>query len=89
MLTPCDLYPQDSDNEQDTKHQYEDDAVESELDEDFIDDDEPDESDEDAKAMTRSACEALRNRRKWKETEFECLICADMRAILRHLLKHK
>jgi len=58
---------------------------------DFINDDEeePDESDADAQEMTRETCDALRNRRKWKETEFKCPLCADLRVVLRHLLRHK
>jgi transcription elongation factor Elf1 len=31
----------------------------------------------------------LRNRRKWKETEFECPLCADLRVVLRHLLRRR
>ncbi len=54
---------------------------------DFIDDDEADESDPDAQEQAKTACEALRNRRKWKETEFECPLCADLRVIVRHLLR--
>jgi hypothetical protein len=58
---------------------------------DFIDDDEeePDESDADAQEMTRATMDALRNRRKWKETEFHCPLCADLRVVLQHLLRHK
>jgi hypothetical protein len=57
---------------------------------DFIDDDEePDESDADAQEMTRTTCNALRNRRNWKETEFQCPLCADLRIVLRHLLRRK
>ena len=76
-------------SDHDTKNEYEDEAEESENDDDFIDDAEPDESDEEAKVMTRETCESLRNRRKWKESEFECPLCADIRAILRLLLKRK
>ena len=72
----------------DERRQYEDEAEESDCN-DIIDDDEPDESDDEAKKMTRSACDALRNRRAWKETEFECPLCADLRVVLRHLLKRK
>jgi transcription elongation factor Elf1 len=53
---------------------------------DFIDDDE---SDADAQEMTRATMDALRNRRKWKETEFHCPLCADLRVVLQHLLRHK
>ena len=58
---------------------------------DFIDDDEeePDESDADAQEMTRATMDALRNRRKWKETASECLLCADLRIVLKHLLNKK
>lgn len=58
---------------------------------DFIDDDEeePDESDADAQEMTRATMDALRNRRTWKETEFQCPLCADLRVVLQHLLSHK
>lgn len=80
---------QESSRGEDEKQQYEDEAEESEMDEDFIDDEEPDESDDAAKELTRSTCEALRNRRKWKETEFECPLCADMRAIFSLLLKRR
>lgn len=59
------------------------------MDESFIDDEEPDESDADARELTKSTIAALRNRRKWKETEFECPLCADIRAILNLLLKRK
>jgi hypothetical protein len=31
----------------------------------------------------------LRNRRNWKETEFQCPLCADLRVVLRHLLRRK
>ena len=71
-----------------SKNVYEDEASESDLDEGFIDDEEPDESDDDARELTRT-CEALRNRRKWQETEFQCPLCADIRAILKLLLKRK
>ncbi len=55
----------------------------------FIDDNEPDESDSDAQKLTKSTIAALRNRRSWKETEFQCPLCADLRAILKLLLKRK
>ena len=82
--------PQDNDGSKDEKQQYEDEAEESSMC-DFIDDgeEEPDESDPDAQEMTRTACDALRNRRNWKETEFQCPLCADLRVVLRHLLRRK
>jgi hypothetical protein len=80
---------QDDDGSLDQKHQYEDEAAESSIC-DFIDDEEePDESDADAQEMTRTTCNALRNRRNWKETEFQCPLCADLRVVLRHLLHRK
>ena len=84
------LRPQDNDGDQNEKHQFEDEAEESSI-EDFIDDEEeePDESDADAQEMTRATCDALRNRRNWKEAEFQCPLCADLRVVLRHLLRHK
>ena len=66
---------------------YEDEAEEDN--DSFIDDDEPDESNSDAQEMTREACASLRNRRKWKETASECLLCADLRIVLKHLLNKK
>ena len=80
--------------EEDEKTRYEDEAEESD-DNDFIDDeddendDEPDESDDDVKDMAKTTFAALRNRRKWKESEFQCPLCADLRVVLRHLLKRK
>jgi hypothetical protein len=60
---------------------------------DFINDEadesEADESDWDAQDLTKSTCEALRNRRKWKESEFECPLCADLRVVLRTLLRRR
>jgi hypothetical protein len=56
---------------------------------DFIDDEEADESDADDEQELAATCEALRNRRKWKETEFECPLCADLRVVLRHLLRRR
>ncbi len=56
---------------------------------DFIDDEEADESDADDERERATTCEALRNRRKWKETEFECPLCADLRVVLRHLLRRR
>ena len=66
------------------RHQYEDEAAESEN--DICTDDEPDESDSDAAAMTRSACKALRNRRTFQETNLGCSLCQDFRVVIRHLL---
>lgn len=74
----------DLEDDLDERHQYEDEAEES--DEDFIDDDEPDESDPDAAAMTKSAIAALRNRRSFQESNMQCLLCQDFRVLLRHLL---
>ena len=56
--------PQGNDGSKDEKQQYEDEAEESSMG-DFIDDgeEEPDESDPDAQEMTRTALDALRNRR--------------------------
>jgi hypothetical protein len=76
-------------NSDENKNEYEDEAEESDMDDDFIDDAEPDESNDEAQALARETCDALRNRRKWKETEFECPLCADLRVVLRHLLKRK
>jgi hypothetical protein len=72
------------------KHALEGEAEESvhDSDDSFIDD-EPDESDSDAQKLARSTCASLRNRRTWKETEFQCPLCADLRAILKLLLKRK
>ena len=72
----------------DEKHQYEDEAEESSMG-DFIDDAEADESDADDEQELATTCEALRNRRKWKETEFECPLCADLRVVLRNLLRRR
>lgn len=58
-------------------------------DKDDDNDDEPDENDDDNKELTKATIASLRNRRKWKETEFECPLCADLRVVLRHLLKKK
>ena len=82
---------QDDCNEVDEKHALEGEAEESVRDSDdsFIDNDEPDESDSDAQQLAKSTCASLRNRRTWKETEFQCPLCADMRAILKLLLKRK
>jgi hypothetical protein len=74
----------------DEKHALEGEAEESvhESDESFIDD-EPDESDSDAQQLAKSTCASLRNRRTWKESEFQCPLCADLRAVLKLLLKRK
>jgi hypothetical protein len=69
----------------DEKQTYEDEADED--DEAFIDDDEPDESNDEASGMVRDTIESLRNRRKWKESEFECPLCADLRVVINHLLQ--
>ena len=66
------------------KHPMEDEAEES--DNDFIDDGDADESDSDAAAMVRAESRALRSRTNWKENQQSCLLCKDMRAVLRHLL---
>lgn len=73
------------DDELDNKEEFEDEAEEDN--DSFINDDEPDESDSDAQQMTRDTCAALRNRKKWKETTTECPLCADLRVVLRYLLK--
>jgi hypothetical protein len=70
-------------------NEYEGEAEESDMDDSFIDDADPDESDEEARQMTRDTCESMRNRRKWKESEFECPLCADLRVVLKHLLRRK
>jgi hypothetical protein len=76
-----------SSSDEQEKHHYEDEAEESDM-ADFIND-EPDEEDIDAIAMTKTTINALRNRRTWQESEFQCPLCADMRVILRTLLRHK
>ena len=76
--------PDDDHEAEDEKHHLEGEA--EETDNDFIDDDEPDESDSDAVAETRSAIKALRNRRVFKETTLSCPLCQDLRVVLRHLL---
>jgi hypothetical protein len=68
----------------DAKEQFEDEAEES--DDNFIDDDEVDESDSDAAAMATETFAALRNRRKWKSSQNTCPLCADLRIVLGHLL---
>lgn len=57
----------------DKNHALEGEAEESvhDSDDSFIDD-EADESDSDAQQLARSTCASLRNRRTWKETEFQC-----------------
>jgi hypothetical protein len=55
---------------------------------DFIDDAEADENDVDERELAKT-CAAVRNRRKWKETEFECPLCADLRVVLRNLLRRR
>jgi hypothetical protein len=74
----------------DKKHALEGEAEESVHDsnDSFIDD-EPDESDSDAQQLARLMCASLRNRRTWKESEFQCPLCADLRAILKLLMKRK
>ena len=76
---------EDEEEEEEEKNLYEDEAEESDMD-DFIND-EPDEEGEKATAIMKNTINALRNRRKWKETEFECPLCADLRVVLRHLLQ--
>ena len=85
MMTNSD---QDHEEALDEKQQYEGEAEESSM-SDFIDDEEADESDADDERERATTCEALRNRRKWKETEFECPLCADLRVVLRHLLRRR
>lgn len=70
----------------DTKHQYEDEANES--DNDFIDDSEPDESNSSAADMARTTIRSLRNRVTWKQLrDTHCPLCNDMRTVLRSLLQ--
>ena len=76
-------------HKQDEREQTYEDEAEEDDDADFIDDDEPDESDEEAQGMVIDTIQSLRNRRKWKETEFECPLCADLRVVLNHLLQRK
>jgi hypothetical protein len=66
------------------RHEFEDEAEES--DENFIDDEEPDESDSDAADMTHAACNALRNRKTFQDISWGCPLCQDMRVVMRHLL---
>ena len=76
-------HPNDSDL--DEKHQYE---GEAEEDNDFIDDgsDEDADDNDDASDEVRVACAALRNRGSWQQTAVSCPLCADLRAVLGHLL---
>jgi hypothetical protein len=74
-----------SGSEPEEKHQYEDEA--EETDDGFInDDDETDASGSVNAAELKSACAALRNRRSWRAMQSACPVCADLRVILRHLL---
>jgi hypothetical protein len=67
------------------KHSFEDEAQESE--EDFIDDEEPDESNSDAAAMTREVITAMRNRGEWKRSQrVSCKLCNDLKHVLKYLL---
>ncbi len=89
IFSNCHSFPQsqpdDSREDEDEKHYLEGEA--EETDNDFIDDDDqPDETDSDAVAETRSAIKALRNRRVFKETHLSCPLCKDLRNVLRHLL---
>lgn len=56
----------------------------------FIDDEEPDESDSDAQQMVYEIAKSLRNRKSWKNhndpEKSECALCKDMRVVLGHLL---
>jgi hypothetical protein len=83
------LFAQAPHSHHDSNIEYEGEAEESDMDDSFIDDADPDESDDEAKEMTRETCESMRNRRKWKETEFECPLCADLRVVLKHLLRRE
>ena len=77
-------HPNDSDL--DEKHQYE---GEAEEDNDFIDDGSDEDAvvnDDDAADEVRVACAALRNRGSWQRTAVSCPLCADLRAVLGHLL---
>ena len=74
------------DEELDTKHQYEDEANES--DNDFIDDSEPDESNSSAADMARTTIRSFRNRETWQQLrDTHCPLCNDMRTVLRSLLQ--
>ena len=68
----------------DEKHQYEDEAEESDL--EFIDDDDADESDSDAVDMYKATAKSMRNTRTWAEAQNQCRLCRDLRVVLRHLL---
>lgn len=87
IIHPSNKFTQsdNDDDELDIKDEFEAEAEED--DDSFIDDDEPDESDSDAEKMTRETCAALRNRKNWKETTTDCPLCADLRMVLKYLLK--
>jgi hypothetical protein len=75
------------DDDLDASGQYEGEAEESS--DDFIDDEAPgsDDSDDGAAQEVRLACASLRNRRTWRAAKrSSCLLCADMRTVLCHLL---
>jgi hypothetical protein len=74
-----------SGSEPEEKHEYEDEAEES-VDGFINDDDETDASGSANAAQLRSACAAMRNRRSWRAMQSACPVCADLRAILMHLL---
>lgn len=73
-----------SDREEPEKHKYEDEAEES--DDDFINDEEEDEESGSESSQVRNACAALRSRRSWQTIQTSCPLCADLRAVLCHLL---
>ncbi len=74
-----------SGSEEQEKHEYEDEAVES--DDDFInDEDESGESGSADDTQVRSAIASMRSRRSWQEIQTSCPVCADLRAVLCHLL---
>lgn len=74
-----------SGSEEPEKHEYEDEAVESN--DSFINDEEHSTASGSADgAQLRSACAALRSRRSWQAMQSSCPLCADLRTVLTHLL---
>jgi hypothetical protein len=74
-------HPNDSDL--DHKHEFEDEAEESEF-ADFINDKVSEESD--TVPELGAAVAALRNRRSWKASQSSCALCNDLRVVISHLL---
>lgn len=72
-----------TDSDLDQKQEYEGEAEED--DDDFIDD-ESEEVGSDISSQVRGACAAVRNRRTWQDMQSTCPVCADLRAILCHIL---